>query len=441
MAKRVIITAQKTSVGVQWKNNSTVEAMAKSDDPIKKIGAQTRSVAVMCGSNLICVFIGFLPLGDFNKYHTGLGCNKEMCEFGEFQGKWQAGPNRERFMKRFLVVIVAVMMAGVAGAQTTQPLSNADYQRKMDALNKKASTQPVQSRGTFCVVPIIGDIGGTVTGAAVSRVLDAALPKFPKVVVFVFDTDGGRTDEVGPIIEQIKRCRGTKVVALVDKAYSAGAIIALACPTIYMKKGGEFGGAVPFSMTKTGIKDVDAKFHSIWMAQCRAAAIQGGHSPLIAEGMVDSDVELMLRADKKIFKNDGLTPGTVIKAKGDILTMTSEDATRIGAVDGVAEDFNTLRSDMGFDQWTDVCRNAIQLFFGNDAQVRASPPVDRRTSSEDAIWRGFQATYPGVDVKSLWWECVGEAVQIVGKDDEDQLERFASVMFHSRAAAMSRRSR
>jgi hypothetical protein len=309
----------------------------------------------------------------------------------------------------------------------------------MDALNKKAATQPVIKDTKIVVIPIIGGIGEDVTAAGISRVLDASLVRSPEYAIFIFDTPGGHTDEVEPIIDQIKRCQaqGTRVVAYVHRAFSAGAVIAMACPEIFIQKGGSVGGAVPFQVGATGLKDVDAKFKSVWEAECRGAAIQGGHSELFALGMVDEDSELLLGRDGKIHMADGVVAGRVIKPKGKILTMTSQDAQDYGlAREGDERDMAVA---LGFQHVTNVCLNAAQLMTVAPMPP-PPPPVHVVVLNGQAVdpWPAIEARYPGVPVRQLWTECQVEASQMAGPDaNADSVDGLANYLFHQRAEAES----
>ena len=140
-------------------------------------------------------------------------------------------------------------------------------------------------------------------------------------IVFVMDTPGGRVDITRDIIGIIRDIK-TPVYTFVERdAYSAGAIIALATPAIYMAPGSVIGAATPIMMSPTGgvqdmNEDVSEKMKSGVAAMVRAAAEQGGHDPALAEAMVRRESEY--------------TVGTnVISKAGELLTLTASEAEGI----------------------------------------------------------------------------------------------------------------
>ena len=150
-------------------------------------------------------------------------------------------------------------------------------------------------------------------------------------VVFVMNTPGGRVQEAREIVSLIGQI-DVPVYTFVEKdAYSAGAIIALATPHIYMAPGSVIGAATPMLMTPFGgiqemPAEVQEKMISAVAALVRAAAEQGGHDPQIGEAMVRREMEY------KIGTN-------VISREGELLTLTAREAEGVlseGTVKDVA---------------------------------------------------------------------------------------------------------
>lgn len=121
------------------------------------------------------------------------------------------------------------------------------------------------------------------------------------------------------------------VVAFVDNnAASAGALIALACDTVYMRPGSSMGAATVVNGSDgTAMPD---KYQSYMRAMMRATAEHHGRivgadsalkwrrDPIIAEAMVDSRV---------------VVPGLIDSTR--VLTFTPDEALRWGYADGKAE--------------------------------------------------------------------------------------------------------
>lgn len=140
-------------------------------------------------------------------------------------------------------------------------------------------------------------------------------------VIFVIDTPGGRVDVTRDIIDIIRSIR-TPVFAFIERdAYSAGAIIALAVPVIYMAPGSVIGAATPMMMGPGGgvqdlDEDISEKMKSGVAAMVRSAAEQGGHDPALAEAMVRREAEYIVGTN-------------VISKAGELLTLTASEAEGI----------------------------------------------------------------------------------------------------------------
>jgi len=168
-------------------------------------------------------------------------------------------------------------------------------------------------------------------------VTEAAAAK-ADAVIFVMDTPGGRVDITRDILEIIRKIE-TPVYTFVERdAYSAGAIIALATPHIYMAPGSVIGAATPILMSPGGgvqdlNEDVGEKMKSGVAAMVRAAAEQGGHDPALAEAMVRRETEY------KIGTN-------VISKAGELLTLTASEAEGVLS-EGTVADVDALLEAIG----------------------------------------------------------------------------------------------
>lgn len=102
-----------------------------------------------------------------------------------------------------------------------------------------------------------------------------------------------------------------------NNAASAGALISIACDSIYMRKGGSIGAATV--VNQDGEKAPD-KYQSYMRSKMRATAEAQGRDPRIAEAMVDESVYIK---------------GIVDSTK--ILTFTTTEAIKYGYCEGMAE--------------------------------------------------------------------------------------------------------
>jgi len=123
------------------------------------------------------------------------------------------------------------------------------------------------------------------------------------------DTPGGRVDAAERIADAV-RGASLPVYAYVNpRAYSAGALIAIASNGIYMRPGAVIGAATP--VDGQGQK-ASEKMVSAMRAEFRAMAEQRGLDPRLAEAMVDESVEI---------------PGVV--KKGQLLTLSTGEAVHL----------------------------------------------------------------------------------------------------------------
>jgi membrane-bound serine protease (ClpP class) len=166
------------------------------------------------------------------------------------------------------------------------------------------------ARPLVYVVPIEGviDLG---LAPFVERVLEEAAGADAAAVILEINTFGGRVDAAVLIRDALLHAR-VRTVAFVNKrAISAGALITLATETIAMADGGTIGAAMPVEIGLSGApaQPVAEKTVSYMRKEFRATAESRKRPPLLAEAMVDADVEI---------------PGVI--EKGKLLTLTTEEA-------------------------------------------------------------------------------------------------------------------
>lgn len=177
------------------------------------------------------------------------------------------------------------------------------------------------------VIPIHGTID---LGLApyVRRVLDAN--QGAAAVILDVDTFGGRVDAAVQIRDALL-ASPVPIVAFVNRrAISAGALISLGANTIVFAPGGSMGAATPIQMEGGEAKPVEEKMVSYMRGEMRATAEARGRRSDLAEAMVDADVEI---------------EGVI--AAGKLLTLTTEEAVKVGLAAGEAEDLPALLDGLG----------------------------------------------------------------------------------------------
>ena len=154
----------------------------------------------------------------------------------------------------------------------------------------------------------------------VRRGVDEAVRNKADAIIFEMDTPGGSVDAAEGIINVIFNAEIPVYTFIEKEAYSAGAIISLATPSIYMAPGSVIGAATPLIMSPSGgvqelPESVEEKMTSAVAAMVRATAERGGYDPLLAEAMVRADMEYSIE-------------GEIISEKGRLLTLTNTEANR-----------------------------------------------------------------------------------------------------------------
>ena len=212
---------------------------------------------------------------------------------------------------------------------------------------------------TLYYIPVEGDITHGMS-SFVKRGLDEAADADASLIVLGIDTYGGRVDACLEIVSHIESVEQAPVYAYVtDKAWSAGALIALACQRIIMREGSSIGSAAPVS----GGQEMSEKYVSAIRAKFQAVAEKSGHCPNLAVAMVDNDVEIRevsLEGERVIltarqienFKRQGkeVSSGDLISEKGKLLNLSFRDSLRYGLASENVRDFEELLSLLNMDK-------------------------------------------------------------------------------------------
>ncbi len=155
-----------------------------------------------------------------------------------------------------------------------------------------------------------------------SKGLKDALEINANYIILHLNTYGGALDAADSMRTAIINYR-LPVIAFIDnQAASAGALLSIACDSIYMRKGGSIGAATVVNQTGEVMPD---KYQSFMRAMMRSTAEVSGRDPRIAEAMVDPTISI---------------PGIIDSTK--VLSFTPEEAQLNGYCEGVAENLNEV---------------------------------------------------------------------------------------------------
>ncbi|QDR80942.1 NfeD family protein [Sporomusa termitida] len=181
---------------------------------------------------------------------------------------------------------------------------------------------PVRAEaGPVISISIKGEINGG-QAALVHRAMADARSKQAQAVLVELDTFGGLVDAAVSIRDMIIDSPVPTICYVKNRAWSAGALIAIAHKHIAIAPGGSIGAAEPIPTTEKTVAAVKAEF--------AATANRTGRDPKVAEAMVD----------KAQGYPDYAEPG-------QILALTDYQAAKVGYADIVAPDRETVLANYG----------------------------------------------------------------------------------------------
>ena len=139
-------------------------------------------------------------------------------------------------------------------------------------------------------------------------------------ILLDLNTYGGAVDAADSIRNAILRCDRPVISFVNMQAASAGALISIACDSIYMKTGSSIGAATVVDQAGNVMPD---KYQSFMRGMMRSTAQATGRDPKIAESMVDT---------------------------ANVLSLTPSEAIEVGFCEGICEEeFEVARKVAGSD--------------------------------------------------------------------------------------------
>ncbi|MBL7845964.1 MAG: nodulation protein NfeD [Cyclobacteriaceae bacterium] len=143
------------------------------------------------------------------------------------------------------------------------------------------------------------------------------------IVIIEMDTYGGLLNDAKEIVDKIMGFRKPIWVYINRDAASAGALISIACDSIYMAPGATIGAATV--VDGVGGEAAPDKYQSYMRSIMRSTAEENGRDPRIAEGMVDEKVVI-----------------DSIKQAGKVITFTTSEAIDHGYCEGKVESISEI---------------------------------------------------------------------------------------------------
>ncbi len=213
-------------------------------------------------------------------------------------------------------------------------------------------------KGGAVVVRVDGELSLT-TLAVVTRAIEEGKESGRDVLVIDLDTPGGRIDTMRTLANLIKDAESPELRTVTwvhDRATSAGVLVTLSTRRVFMAPRSTIGASTPVTMGPNGLEalteegGVRAKVMSDMRAQFKAWAEDHGRPGLLAEAMIDSEIDVLRvridgelryvsRAEWSDMREKG-EPGELIgtfSPAGDLLSLTAMEAVATGFADGIAE--------------------------------------------------------------------------------------------------------
>ncbi len=192
-----------------------------------------------------------------------------------------------------------------------------------------SNSQDEQTR--VMVMEIKSDIDPR-TSRYVDLALDHAYETEADLIIIEMDTYGGTVHDAKDIVEYLLDFE-TPIYVFIDKdAASAGALISIACDSIYMAPGSSIGAATVVIADGTVAPD---KYQSYMRSTMRSTAEETGRNPEIAEAMVDESIEI-----------EGVTE------EGKVLTFSVSEAIENGFCEAKVKTLEEILARSGIDNYT-----------------------------------------------------------------------------------------
>ncbi len=216
------------------------------------------------------------------------------------------------------------------------------------AVQPEAQPENPLPKKVVYILPIREDITPSLV-YVVRRGVKEAIENRASLLVLDMDTNGGRVDSTEKIISILNQFKGQTATYVNDKAFSAGAYIAVATESIFMAPQSVIGAAAPIMLAPgAGPQEMpdtmEVKMTSALSALMRANAEKNGHNPNVVMAMIDKSKELKI-GDK------------VLCEKGQLLTLTDKEAAEtygnppkplLSA--GTVADLDAVIEDLGYGQ-------------------------------------------------------------------------------------------
>lgn len=224
-------------------------------------------------------------------------------------------------MRRFAIILLIFallceMLPMQAQNESSDKISSKNYEHKSTEKNsKKLSPQKI-----FYFK--IDDNISRPSQRKLNKAIELATAQDADILFMELNTFGGELDAADKMRTALLECPIPTIVFINKNAASAGALISIACDSIYMAPGSSIGAASVVDQTGQVLPD---KYQSYMRSLMRSTAEMNGRDPDIAQAMVDPDVEIK-----------------GVSEKGKVLTFTTSEAIENGFCNAEANDIDEV---------------------------------------------------------------------------------------------------
>ncbi|MEQ6122187.1 NfeD family protein [Reichenbachiella sp. MALMAid0571] len=161
--------------------------------------------------------------------------------------------------------------------------------------------------------------------------LDQAREMDADYVIIEMDTYGGALNDADDIRTRVMEFEIPIYVFINKDAASAGALISIACDSIYMAKGASIGAATVVTADGSAAPD---KYQSYMRSIMRSTAEANGRDPKIAEAMVDQNIEV-----------------DSISQEGQVITFSTSEAIKYGYCEAQVANIDEIMKRTGVEDY------------------------------------------------------------------------------------------
>ncbi|PLT35243.1 nodulation protein NfeD [Bacillus sp. V5-8f] len=216
--------------------------------------------------------------------------------------------------------------------------------------------------------------------AFLERAFQTAESNKADLVILEINTPGGAIDAAGKIGKLISDTPIKTAAFVNNRALSSGAYISLNADEIYMVPNATIGSA---AVIDSSGNMAGKKAQSYWVAAMETAAEQNGRDAKYARAMAEEGI-ILPEIDKK---------------KGSLLTLTAEEAQRVGYSNGTVSGSAALLEELGLEDA--AIRHVNETFSEKLSRFLTSPFVVPFLLTIAAVGLVFELFSPGFGIPGL----------------------------------------